>query len=81
MAAKKKKGRLEEWFDLPRDQVAKRTAIFIKAYGAHKAEEPYVVADPLFAHKEYIEQAELRAEQIKDVNINKRQKKTNEQTD
>lgn len=58
----KKKNRMDEWFDMPREEVAKRTTAFAKGYLAHKAEE---TSSP-YAHDEYMEEAELRAEQAKD---------------
>jgi len=53
----KKKNRMDEWFDTPINEVAKRTTQFAKGYLAHKAEE---TSSP-FAHPEYMEQAELWA--------------------
>jgi len=58
----KKKSRMDAWFDLPTDEVVKRTTQFVKGYTAHKAEE---TSSP-YAHQEYMEQAELWAEQIED---------------
>lgn len=58
----KKKSRLDTWFDTPRDEVAKRTRQFAKGYLAHKTEE---TSSP-YAHDEYMEQAELWAQQDKD---------------
>ncbi len=52
------KGRMDDWFDLPREEVAKRTTHFAKGYLAHKAEE---LSSP-FSHDEYMEQAELYAD-------------------
>ena len=57
-----KKSRLDDWFSLPAGEVSKRTTHFAKGYLAHKTEE---LSSP-FAHEEYMEQAELRSEQIKD---------------
>lgn len=59
----KKKSRLNTWFDLPQDEVAKRTTQFAKGYLAHKAEE---TSSP-YAHNEYMEQAELWGNPDKDT--------------
>lgn len=65
MAAKK--SRMSEWFDLPREEVAKKTTQAAKGYLAHKTE----ILSSQFAHPEYMEEAELRAEQIKDIQKSK----------
>jgi hypothetical protein len=54
-------GKMDEWFSLPPEEISKRTVQFAKGYLAHKSEE---LSSP-FAHPEYMEQAELRAEQIR----------------
>ncbi len=53
-----RKKRSSDWFDIPIDEVRKRTTQFAKGYLAHKAEE---TSSP-FSHPEYMEQAELYAE-------------------
>jgi hypothetical protein len=58
-----KKSRMSEWFDAPRDEVAKRTMRAAKGYVAHKSE----VLSSQFAHPEHMEEAELRAEQISNI--------------
>lgn len=64
---RRKVGRMEEWFNLPREEMEKRTTQLAKGYLAHKSEAQDEIADPLFSHPEYNEQAELRAEQIKEA--------------
>lgn len=61
MTIKKKKSRMDEWFDLPIEEVAKRTKQAAKGYLAHKSEH----LSSQFAHPEHMERAELLAEQIK----------------
>lgn len=66
MAEKKKKEKrltLSEWFDLPKEEMEKRTMQAAKGYLAHKSE----LLSSQFAHPEYMEQSELLAEQIKDL--------------
>lgn len=57
-----KKSRMDSWFDLPREEIAKRTTQFAKGYLAHKTEE----WSSMYSHPEYMEEAELRADQIKE---------------
>jgi hypothetical protein len=52
-----KKNKMDAWFNLPKEDISKRTTHFAKGYLAHKAEESF---SP-FAHNEYMEQAELYA--------------------
>jgi hypothetical protein len=61
--AAKKKSRMSEWFDAPREEIAKKTTQAAKGYLAHKTE----VLSSQFSHPEYMEEAELRAEQIKGI--------------
>lgn len=60
--ASKKKSRMETWFDMPRDEMEKLSKQFGKAVLAHKTEQ----WNSQYAHDEYMEQAELWAEQNKD---------------
>lgn len=60
MATKKKKSNMSSWFDAPIEEVEKRTTRAAKGYLAHKSE----LLSSQFNHPEYMEEAELRAEQI-----------------
>lgn len=61
--AAKKKSKLDEWFGAPREEIEKKTVRAAKGYLAAKSE----VLSSQFSHPEYMEEAELRAEQIKDI--------------
>lgn len=62
MASKKKKpSLLDQWAMESREDTVRRTTLAAKGYLAHKSE----TLSSQFAHPEYMERAELLAEQIK----------------
>lgn len=61
-------GRLDDWFNLPREEVARRTLRTAKTYLAEKSD----TYSSQFAHPEYMEHAELLAEQIGQQQADKR---------
>lgn len=63
MTEKKKKLKLSEWFDLPKEEMERRGLQAAKEYVALKSE----LLSSQFAHPEYMEQAELWADQIKNL--------------
>jgi hypothetical protein len=56
-------GKLDDWFSRPREEVVKSTMRAAKGYMAEKTQ---VLSGGQFAHPEYMEHAELLAEQIKE---------------
>lgn len=66
MAAKKKKGSMDLLLNATADEREKQTTRASKGYMAHKTEE----WRSNYAHPEYMERAELLAEQFKEMKSN-----------